>query len=70
MNNGGCGQNCNNTPGSYMCSCYEGYSLNFDLFNCSGKQIIYTVAIYLCSMFNKFNGHSTTINETQTNCEI
>ena len=39
LNNGGCSQNCNNTLGSYMCSCEEGYSLNFDRFNCSGKQI-------------------------------
>ena len=37
VNNGGCNQNCNNTLGSYMCSCEEGYSLNFDRFNCSGK---------------------------------
>ena len=37
VNNGGCSQNCTNTPGSYECSCEEGYSLNFDGFNCSGK---------------------------------
>ena len=39
VNNGGCSQNCNNTLGSYRCSCEEGYSLNFDQFSCSGKEI-------------------------------
>ncbi|HPS30102.1 MAG TPA: hypothetical protein PLZ43_07595, partial [bacterium] len=28
--NGGCAQNCNNTAGSYSCSCNSGYTLNVD----------------------------------------
>ena len=31
----GCSQICNNTDGSYMCSCREGYSLNDDGRTCS-----------------------------------
>ena len=36
MNNGGCAQLCTNTPGSYQCSCNNGYTLNLDGHNCSG----------------------------------
>ena len=33
--NGGCEHNCTNTPGSYNCSCANGYSLNGDHHGCS-----------------------------------
>ncbi|XP_066294756.1 IgGFc-binding protein-like [Branchiostoma lanceolatum] len=33
-NNGGCEHTCKNTPGSYYCSCYDGYTLNADLHSC------------------------------------
>ena len=36
-NNGGCGQICNNTDGSFECSCNQGYSLSSDSTNCIGK---------------------------------
>ena len=39
VNNGGCDQICNNTYGSYRCTCEEGYTLEFDGFNCSGKHV-------------------------------
>lgn len=35
-NNGGCDQNCNNTIGSYFCTCEEGYILKADSHNCGG----------------------------------
>ena len=35
----GCGQICNNTEGSFFCSCMMGYSLADDQFNCSGKDV-------------------------------
>ena len=34
--NGGCSDSCNNTIGSYYCSCNTGYSLNTDKHNCTG----------------------------------
>ena len=34
--NGGCEQNCTNTPGSYQCECEPGYRL-VDGFNCTGE---------------------------------
>ena len=36
-NNGGCAQICNNTAGSYQCSCRMGYTLNSDGHSCDGK---------------------------------
>ena len=32
----GCSQKCNNTVGSYICSCMEGYELTFDGRTCIG----------------------------------
>ena len=34
--NGGCQQMCSNFPGSYSCSCNNGFILNEDNHNCSG----------------------------------
>ena len=36
VNNGGCEQLCNNSIGSYWCSCTNGYSLDTNNRNCSG----------------------------------
>ena len=30
VDNGGCPQSCNNTPGSYHCQCWNGYKMNND----------------------------------------
>ena len=38
--NGGCTQLCNNTVGSFLCGCNEGYLLNTDDVNCDGKLIV------------------------------
>ena len=35
-NNGECQHNCNNTDGSYYCSCNNGYFLNDDKHTCDG----------------------------------
>ena len=37
QNNGGCVQFCNNTVGSFFCTCGNGYSLNEDGRRCDGK---------------------------------
>ena len=35
-----CSQNCNNTIGSYNCSCNEGYTLDSDdLHTCNGRDV-------------------------------
>ena len=34
--NGGCTQTCDNTDGSYQCSCRDGYELTSDDHNCAG----------------------------------
>ena len=35
--NGGCGQMCTNTDGSFQCSCILGFELASDGFSCNGK---------------------------------
>ena len=37
-NNGGCGQICNNTVGSFFCSCLSGYELDEDKTSCNGRE--------------------------------
>ena len=39
LNNGSCDQVCNNSMGSFQCSCNGGYRLNIDGRNCSGKRV-------------------------------
>ena len=36
-NNGGCSDTCDNTDGSFVCSCDEGYMLAADNLDCEGK---------------------------------
>ena len=40
VNNGGCGHNCINTPGSSVCTCNSGYSLNVDKKSCQGGEFL------------------------------
>ncbi len=40
-NNGGCEHNCDNTDGSFFCSCDSGYQLDNSSLNCSGKMCDY-----------------------------
>lgn len=35
--NGGCVHECNNIPGNYRCTCYDGFNLAHDGHNCLGK---------------------------------
>ena len=35
-----CQQLCQNTEGSYTCSCSEGFTLNSDNRTCNGKRVI------------------------------
>ena len=35
----GCNQNCVNTEGTYLCSCFAGYQLGSDNHTCLGKNI-------------------------------
>ena len=42
--NGGCQHICVNTPGSYYCKCFDGYTLNADGKTCSGTDEIMNVS--------------------------
>lgn len=37
VNNSGCDHLCENTNGSFVCSCDAGYALNSDGYQCHGK---------------------------------
>ena len=37
LNNGGCKQICENTPGSFQCKCNKGYTLDTDGKACKGN---------------------------------
>ena len=39
QNNGGCDRFCNNTDGSFFCTCGDGYNLNEDGRRCDGKSL-------------------------------
>ena len=52
--NGGCAEFCNNTGGSFECSCRTGYMLTADDASCEGKIIIiiiimthYKISLYV-----------------------
>ena len=40
INNGGCEQNCENDVGDYNCTCFNGYTLDDNGYDCTGKIII------------------------------
>ena len=43
VDGGGCDQDCNNTFGSFVCSCSEGYMLNEDGYSCDGERTLVSV---------------------------
>ena len=54
--NGGCSQTCNNTDGSYQCSCRNGYELTNDGHNCTGKWTLIIVSNEsICDAINAVN---------------
>ena len=46
----GCHQGCKNTPGSYVCTCYDGFTRDESGKNCTGKS---KIVIY-CHLSGKF----------------
>jgi len=51
VNNGGCSPvaNCTNTPGSFTCTCIEGY--NGDGFSCSGNTTSADFFFFVCLQY-------------------
>ena len=49
VNNGGCAEFCNNTDGSFECSCRTGYVLAADNANCDGN-IINNIYLSKCDV--------------------
>ena len=43
--NGGCEQVCTNTIGSFFCECTDGFELDENTFNCTGKLRIEVLVI-------------------------
>ena len=59
-----CDQMCTNTPGSYVCSCYAGYTMATDG-RCNGKNI------FVCQAADHSSLHAADINEClgANNCQ-
>ena len=50
----GCSQICTNNPGSYVCTCYIGYSLDADNHTCNGECCIeLLLLLYYLIFFNR-----------------
>ena len=47
----GCSQNCNNTIGSYYCTCMNGFDLESDGHSCTGNEDTYTYLIYISYVY-------------------
>ena len=47
VENAGCSDICTNTEGTYVCSCFEGYSLLLDKHNCAGRYKTFKILICL-----------------------
>ena len=43
---GACNQNCNDTEGSFVCSCFIGYSLGSDGRTCNGEEGPYVYCLF------------------------
>lgn len=53
-----CAQTCENTPGSYHCSCTAGFSLTFDGKNCEGKFFFFlTFFFFMFPTYREFIYH-------------
>ncbi|XP_078621315.1 uncharacterized protein LOC144887789 [Branchiostoma floridae x Branchiostoma japonicum] len=73
-NNGGCAQTCNNTPGSFVCSCREGFVLNADGLSCDdvdecasnnggcAKNCTNTVGSYFCGALPSCKAYITAVH--------
>lgn len=69
--NGNCSQMCNNTIGSYMCSCITGYFLNSNNRICNGmsSQILkmYAMATFITSEINECSTNNGNCSQLCTN---
>lgn len=61
-----CQQQCENTEGSYTCSCTEGFTLNIDSRSCVGK-LLHTIII-LC--FNNYDVHTSSQMLMNAQCSV
>ena len=58
-NNGGCDHQCDNSIGSYSCSCRDGYRLNIDNHTCEGTCISSLGILYSTTLYNSFISTAT-----------
>ena len=77
-NNGGCSHTCNNTDGSFVCSCDNGYRLDNDELGCLGMKftdlmvrysnyVVYWLIVTVCVVYYIITTDTLDINECNTN---
>ena len=64
INNGGCEEICDNTNGSYTCSCQTGYTVDDSHHNCTGLTGNPYFNSYLCQTFFQILMNVVQIMET------
>ena len=55
VDNGGCEQDCINTPGGFRCDCFEGFLLNEDNLTCYGEQSLSCTNLHDVRSFGHFH---------------
>ena len=52
VNTDGCQHRCNNTVGSFYCSCFDGYSLEDSSTQCYGRSVFSMISNYHASLYH------------------
>ena len=70
IDNGRCAHTCDNTDGSYQCSCWDGYELTSDGHNCTGIMVCIFSINYIMQLLYKGGPYTCTCTSAVAKCLI